>query len=661
MISKLVRYLVLPGAVSDFEQTYLRRMNRVGFLFLACHVPLFIVIAALNGQSMRLAAELSSLVLVGPAIAVWSLKNPRWVGVVHGIAAMLMGGLLVHFGQGPVQIEMHFYFFAMLALLAVYANPLAIAAAAVTVALHHLLLWLYLPNSVFNYDASLWVVLVHAAFVVVESIATCFIARSFFDNVIGLEKIVEVRTAQLDARNRDMRLVLDTVHQGFLTVDRSLQMSSEMSAAVSKWFGAAQPGQTLMQYLSPHDASFVQRFELGWDQVVADFLPLELTLDQLPKRLEAVGRQFSVDYNGIQHGDAVAQVLVMISDITAHVERQRLEAEQHDVMEIMGRVAKDKSGVLEFVREASGLVQQIAAAEITDLPSFKRNLHTLKGNAMIFGVQSISHACHAMENFLEDGGTVPSLETRATLQVAWHKLRDNIAVLLGSCESALIEIDDSELETLLHAVLRGESSDKLVRQLRGWKLEPTARRLMRAAEQAQSVATRLQKSSLHVTINDHALRLDPKSWSEFWSVFVHVVRNAVDHGIEDGLERAQQGKPAAGRLSLGTRLDGEELVIEIEDDGRGVDWDRIAQRAASLGLPHATHDDLVEAMFSDGLSTRSEVSEYSGRGVGMSAVRAACRARSGDIRVWSEPTRGTRIEFRFPGVSITPPAIQQAG
>ena len=65
---------------------------------------------------------------------------------------------LVHVGQGPVQIEMHFYFFALLAMLAVYGNPLVILVAAVTVALHHLVLWALLPASVFNYDAPIWVV-----------------------------------------------------------------------------------------------------------------------------------------------------------------------------------------------------------------------------------------------------------------------------------------------------------------------------------------------------------------------------------------------------------------------------------------------------------------------------------------------------------------------
>jgi C4-dicarboxylate-specific signal transduction histidine kinase len=118
-----------------------------------------------------------------------------------GITAMFMGGILVHAGQGPVQIEMHFYFFVLLALLAVYANPLVIVVAALTVAAHHLVLWFVLPASVFNYEAPLWVVAVHALFVILEAVAACFIARNFFDNVVELEQRIQERTHKLQEAN----------------------------------------------------------------------------------------------------------------------------------------------------------------------------------------------------------------------------------------------------------------------------------------------------------------------------------------------------------------------------------------------------------------------------------------------------------------------------
>ncbi len=88
--------------------------------------------------------------------------NADLISTVLGVAGVFFGGLLVHFGQGPMQIEMHFYFFVLLALLAVFGNPLSVVVAAVTVAVHHAVMWAVFVRGVFNYDASIWTVAVSA-------------------------------------------------------------------------------------------------------------------------------------------------------------------------------------------------------------------------------------------------------------------------------------------------------------------------------------------------------------------------------------------------------------------------------------------------------------------------------------------------------------------
>src|SRR5262249_55467257 len=107
-------------------------------------------------------------------------------------------------------------------------------------------------------------------------------------------------------------------------------------------------------------------------------------------------------------------------------------------------------------------------------------------------------------------------------------------------------------------------------------------------------------------------------------------------------------KPAARRLLLRGRLEGDAFVVEIQDDGRGIDWQAIRRRARAAGLPHATASDLQRALCADGLSTRDSASELSGRGVGMAAVRAACTRTGGLLEVVSEPGRGTLVRFRWP-------------
>jgi two-component system chemotaxis sensor kinase CheA len=510
---------------------------------------------------------------------------------------------------------------------------------------------MYLPQSVFNYAAPFWVVLVHAAFVVLESIATCFIARSFFDNVIGLEKIVQARTAELDARNRDMRLVMDTVNQGLLMTDRNLVMSNEKSTVLARWFGPAANGQTLADYLGKHDQGFAQGLTVSWDQVLADLLPLDLSIDQLPRHFSIQDKHFELSYTPVlDQAQTFAQALVVVNDVTAARQRERVEAEQRDVIQLLGRVAKDRVGVLEFMNEARDLVLAIDDPKQVDRVVIRRLVHTLKGNSMIFGVQTVASVCHEIESSMEETGGIATAAERSTLRESWMRLSNTVDVLLGR-QGDRIEIDETEYAALLAAVSRGEKSDTLRERIRALKLEPSARRLIRAAEQAQAIAKRLGKPNLNVVMEDNGVRLDPEQWATFWSSFVHVIRNAVDHGIEQPDERTAAGKHPEGTLTLRTQYTNETFSIMLGDDGRGINWESVAAKAQRRGLPHQSHSDLVEALFADGVTTRDEVNEYSGRGIGMGVLREACRTRGGEIFVESKGT-GTSVEFRFPRSAV---------
>ena len=94
--------------------------------------------------------------------------------------------------------------------------------------------------------------------------------------------------------------------------------------------------------------------------------------------------------------------------------------------------------------------------------------------------------------------------------------------------------------------------------------------------------------------------------------------------------------------------DERAVRIVVTDDGRGIDWSAIAAKAEAMGLPSGTHEDLVAALFVDGLTSRTEVTDLSGRGVGLGALRHACRALGGSITVESEKGRGTTFRCEIP-------------
>ena len=133
---------------------------------------------------------------------------------------------------------------------------------------------------------------------------------------------------------------------------------------------------------------------------------------------------------------------------------------------------------------------------------------------------------------------------------------------------------------------------------------------------------------------------------------MHLVRNAVSHGLETANERVAQGKPAEGKLTLRASTAGEAVLIEIADDGRGIDGERVAARARAKGLidTGAQLDDaaLLELICAPGFSTRDEADRGSGRGVGMDVVRNTVEELGGSISLETESGRGTRFTIELP-------------
>ncbi|MDF3069789.1 MAG: hypothetical protein K0R38_5390, partial [Polyangiaceae bacterium] len=117
---------------------------------------------------------------------------------------------------------------------------------------------------------------------------------------------------------------------------------------------------------------------------------------------------------------------------------------------------------------------------------------------------------------------------------------------------------------------------------------------------------------------------------------------------ESEAERVAAGKPPHGTLRIAVRADAQSLTVQLSDDGRGVDFEKVREKALALGLPHQSDADLTAALFNEGLSTVDQATELSGRGLGMSALREAARELGGVVTVQSQRGQGTTLSVRFP-------------
>jgi two-component system, chemotaxis family, sensor kinase CheA len=191
-----------------------------------------------------------------------------------------------------------------------------------------------------------------------------------------------------------------------------------------------------------------------------------------------------------------------------------------------------------------------------------------------------------------------------------------------------------------------------------WRRFP---RLVREIAAAQDKAVDFQ-------LTGESIEVDKRLLDGLFEPLIHLVRNALDHGIEPAAERKPAGKPARATLSLSARQAGDLVVIDVADDGRGIDPDAVRRTALARGLMDAdqlaalSDQDAIELIFLSGFSTAQNVSDLSGRGVGMDAVRSSVHRLGGDLTVASAPGKGTRVSLSLPlAMLLTKVMVVSAG
>lgn len=262
-------------------------------------------------------------------------------------------------------------------------------------------------------------------------------------------------------------------------------------------------------------------------------------------------------------------------------------------------------------------------------------------------------------------------EPEHTVRVDTKRL-DAIVNLIGE-----LVLSRNRLKTL-RVRLRDEELDRAVSSLdiatarlqsavMRTRMQPVGKVFSRFPKVARDVARSLNKE-VELELIGADTELDRNLVEALADPLVHLVRNAIDHGIEAPALREATGKPRGGHVRLSAQQEGDYVSIEVQDDGAGIDPERLRAKAREKGLidPEAaarlSTEECLHLVFLPGFSTKSEVTDISGRGVGMDVVQSRIRELSGQIQIQSELGRGSRFLIRVPlTLAILPTLLVQAG
>ncbi len=467
----------------------------------------------------------------------------------------------------------------------------------------------------------------------------------------------------INERTAAIRNMLDVAGDGFLTFGPDLRVHPEYSTRCAELFGTRIEGRRLPDLLYLEERPR-QDFADGLALYFTGKAKADVIFDLLDKRFELGPRTIVVRYRAID----AETVMCALTDVTEQERLDKLIEDQNRRRNLILRVVANRQYFAAFVDEANELFQVLDAMSsrrsvpISEETSAKlaARLHTFKGNASFLGFSRTETVAHDFEDRVT---ALAILQSETDLSADVIVLKRQFYEEYNAIAETLGEQWVNDLSTIsvpvatarkLETYVRSKYPDDraLAQAMERFRSLPLANLFSRFPQLVVDVAGRRGRRVQQPKIVGGEFRVLPERFEPLVNALEHVARNLVDHGIESPHERELKGKPPEGEIGIEISRDDGRITIVLSDDGRGISFAAVEEKARALGLVNGgrkpTRAELLGMLFTTGFSTAEQVTAVSGRGVGLAAVRRAVRDLAGSIAVETRPGRGTTFRIQVP-------------
>lgn len=483
----------------------------------------------------------------------------------------------------------------------------------------------------------------------------------------NLEKMVEQRTAEIRGLNQKLKALLDSLDQGFLIFDKEGLCWEVTSKACETVLETKPAGKKITDVLKLPSQQ-VDGFNKWLTTIYMEMLPFEDLAPLGPQKFaHSEGKHVKLNYYPIRNSEKQIEALVLVaSDITNLIQAQEEAEKEKANAGFILKMFQQKKSFLSFYEESQSLMQEFNHLTMGPEPKWDKDsifrvLHTIKGGAASYSVRDLALVAHELENKITQLREDPENFKRAK----WNELTQNFShayeqfqsqtkELLGHALSShvpKVEVPRTELIQVLDLLSTWAKTRDWAEELKSQYLtEPLKQSFESYDFLVQQTATQLAKKVKPLQFKNPDFRWNQEPYRAFMTSLVHVFRNAVDHGLETPEERKSLGKPEEGQITIEALHHGHELELRITDDGRGLNLFKIKQKMSEKGMKTEglNSKQIALQIFAPQFSTRNEVTELSGRGVGLDAVKYEVEKLGGRIDLETKENQGTVFRFFLP-------------
>ncbi|MBF0350625.1 MAG: response regulator [SAR324 cluster bacterium] len=526
----------------------------------------------------------------------------------------------------------------------------------------------------------------------VRTLTSCVVLRisreAFMEIVNRLpqlwQNVFQDMTNRFNAVNQRLSEVFQHTPQGMVKVDQKGLMTNEFSTRATDYLGSRHlMGKPATASLFPDNKQLQELWKDAYHLFFEDTrMEFDMLTEVLPRETtiqssHGTTREIKLSYYPCR--DANAQLVaidIALEDVSRANQMSRQSKQLMIEKQVVARIYDDPESyltmldladsVLQSVNHFEQIIDQVKPLEIQETGTeTMRVLHTLKGMSGLFLLDELKDAVHVMETeimLIREEENPESIDK----QEGWDRKKANLEYQIRHAHELFDNINPELRERLMGVVLVRENFEQLKHCLLSGDTE-TMRKILFAAEQVPALRLaqhwpkeicRLGKQTgkqIKFKLEGERLLIRRNLFDELEGPLVHLLRNSVDHGIELPEERLQKGKNEWGYILFKVSREQNNMVLEVQDDGRGIELDKIVEKARKTrALDQSVIEQFIlentawKILFLPGFSTASTLTEVSGRGVGLSSVEDMVARNNGILQMETEPGQGTKFRLVIP-------------
>ncbi|MCM8535657.1 MAG: ATP-binding protein [Lentisphaeraceae bacterium] len=507
------------------------------------------------------------------------------------------------------------------------------------------------------------------------------LSHNFEEMRCQVKEFTENLQELVDEKTKEISDILNSIEQGIFTVNKDLSINEQHSSKAEDIYGITEFASSNLKDMFKISDQKVEQFQT-WITLISNPKKLKrwkkyaelAPVSELVQEKDGEERIIQVDYRPITTADGeLSKLMVLSRDVTeerkvkAALEKTKRE-QQLTLQRVIGLINNDQESLKTFFEGYEHAIESLKKVDYSNFPKEQidelfREVHTVKGNGGSFGFNEVSRAAGFAEDFLEDAKSIDEFtdEHKDTLTNALKLMEEELEGInamkakLFSGEEDSMSISRVQFQELLTSVQDGMLTDvkDIAKKLFSLDLNPFDSFCRKYANIVTSYRESYGKDVKDLNIINPTEMIHRDTMKKFDMAAVHLVRNSLDHGLESNDERDASGK-GSGTVSMELQVSDDSVKMIVGDDGKGINGEIIASKAVEKGLitdeekSKLSDQEKIELIFHPGFSTNDEVTDVSGRGVGMDAVKSSIEELNGKVEIETELGKGTKMILTLP-------------